>query len=46
MLDKGGNVHFYNGYETILEGVTEHSLTNDRLIPVLKTMQEHVENRK
>ncbi|GAA0320010.1 ankyrin repeat domain-containing protein [Psychrobacter aestuarii] len=46
MLDKGGDVHFYNGYETILEGVTEHSLTNDKLVPVLKTMQEHAENSK
>ena len=26
MLDKGGDVHFYNSYETILEGVKEHTL--------------------
>ena len=41
MLDKGGNVHFYNGYETILEGVKEHSLTNKKLLPVVDMMQKH-----
>lgn len=39
MLNKGGNVHFYNGYETILEGVKEHSLTNKKLLPVVDMMQ-------
>ncbi|MER2011291.1 ankyrin repeat domain-containing protein [Psychrobacter alimentarius] len=41
MLDKGGDVHFYNGYETILEGVKEHSLTNKKLLPVVDMMQKH-----
>lgn len=41
MLDKGGDVHFYNGYETILEGVKEHSLTNKKLLPVVDMMQRH-----
>ena len=41
MLDKGGDVHFYNGYETILEGVKEHSLTNKKLLPVVEMMQKH-----
>lgn len=41
MLGKGGNVHFYNGYETILEGVKEHSLTNKKLLPVVDMMQKH-----
>lgn len=41
MLNKGGNVHFYNGYETILEGVKEHSLTNKKLLPVVDMMQRH-----
>ncbi len=41
MLDKGGDVRFYNGYETILEGVIEHSLTNEKLSPVVDMMQKY-----
>lgn len=41
MLDKGGDVHFYNGYETILEGVKEHSLKNKKLLPVVDMMQKN-----
>lgn len=43
MLDKGGDVHFYNGYETILEGVKEHSLTNEKLLPVVDMMQKYAD---
>lgn len=41
MLDKGGDIHFYNGYETILEGVKEHSLKNKKLLPVVDMMQKN-----
>ena len=43
MLDKGGEVHFYNGYETILEGVKEHSLVNKKLLPVVDMMQRYAD---
>lgn len=43
MLDKGGDVHFNNGYETILEGVKEHSLTNNKLLPVVDMMQKYAD---
>lgn len=43
MLDKGGDVHFYNGYETILEGVKKHSLTNKKLLSVVDMMQKYAD---
>lgn len=41
MLDKGGDVHFHNGYETIIEGIKERSLSEEEFIPVLEMMEKY-----
>ncbi len=41
MLDKGGDVHFHNGYRTIIEGIKERSLSKEEFIPVLKIMEQY-----
>ncbi|MGR3806823.1 ankyrin repeat domain-containing protein [Pasteurella testudinis] len=41
MLEKGGNVHYYNGQHEVLEGFKKYLGSNPRFIPIIELMEKY-----